>query len=393
MELDEGLLKLVSPLKVGEAITPGVHLVGVSHDLGLRLTFEVEGSLVHIELSPAEEGRKFAVRTPRLFLAYRSPPQRPVSAPVGLALCRAVAARVVRHEDEVLDAFAARAARAASKEEGSARIREVFVARFLEAGADAQHRMYTANPYVGCLVGCRFCYAQSRTAVTRQLGQLPALPWGSYTDVKMNAGEVLAHELKSLPEGPIKFCPIVSDAYQPVERRYRITRQCLEAIAASGRNFPPLILTRTEHILEDAALLASISGAHAGASIPTFDDEVRKHFEPRAITIEARFAMLHALRKQGVKTFAVVQPMLPGSVDALAQALADAVDSVSIEVLYGVEGAEREFADKRYLPVREQAWQAARLEALREALAKRNVPVWTGDLPPALTMESTTHRS
>ena len=72
----------------------------------------------------------------------------------------------------------------------------------------------------------------------------------------------------------------------------------------------------------------------------------------------------------------------PGSVDDLARALADAADSVSIEVLYGIEGAEREFADKRYLPVREQAWQASRLEALREALAKLNVPVWTGDLPP-----------
>ena len=62
MELYAGLLRLVSPLALGDAIAPGVRLVRVSHDLGLGLTFEVEGSLVHIELSPAEEGRKFAAQ-------------------------------------------------------------------------------------------------------------------------------------------------------------------------------------------------------------------------------------------------------------------------------------------------------------------------------------------
>ena len=64
MELDAGLLRLVSPLALGDAIAPGVRLVRVSHDLGLRLTFEVEGCLLHIELAP-RRGPKVRGSSPR----------------------------------------------------------------------------------------------------------------------------------------------------------------------------------------------------------------------------------------------------------------------------------------------------------------------------------------
>src|ERR1051326_8509400 len=99
---------------------------------------------------------------------------------------------------------------------------------------------------------------------------------------------------------------------------------------------PVFVLTRSRLVERDADLLASLPGSWAGASIPTFDDAVRRHFEPRAASITDRFALLRALRAAGAKTFAVVQPMLPGAVDAFADALAEAVSSVSIDVLYGV---------------------------------------------------------
>lgn len=383
MDLRRGLLDLVAPLRVGDEIAPGARLTDVSTDLGLRLSFDVSGRSVHVEVSPATDGGRFAARTPRLFIAYRSPVLAPVPASVGLDLCRTVAALATPNEDAVLDGFAEEAARAANVLEGGARIREVRVERMLERGVDAGRAFYTVNPYVGCLVGCRFCYAQSRTSIVRRLEGLPDLPWGSYTEVRINAAQILAGELTKLEPAPLKFCPIVSDAYQPVERRYRVTRGCLEAIAASGRAFPPLILTRTEYILDDLDVLASIPGAGAGASIPTYDDDVRRHFEPRAISIPQRFAMLRALRAAGVHTYAVVQPMLPGPVEELADALADAVESVWLEILRSVEGAEREFADPRFAHARDPDWQERRRAELESALVARNVPLWVGELPPS----------
>jgi DNA repair photolyase len=98
-----------------------------------------------------------------------------------------------------------------------------------------------------------------------------------------------------------------------------------------------------------------------------------------------RFAFLRALRAAGVKTFAVVQPMLPGPVDAFADALAEAVSSVSIDVLYGVQGAAADFADPSYSAVATESWQREHAAALTAALVRNDVTIWNGDLPPALT--------
>ena len=72
--------------------------------------------------------------------------------------------------------------------------------------------------------------------------------------------------------------------------------------------------------------------------------------------------------------------MLPGSIEALADALAESVESVSLDVLRGEEDAGPLF--DAYPEARDEGWQAARLEALRAKLEARGVAVWTGELPP-----------
>jgi DNA repair photolyase len=168
-----------------------------------------------------------------------------------------------------------------------------------------------------------------------------------------------------------------------VESRYAVTRSCLEVIRAAAPR-PVLVLTRSRLIERDTELLASLH-AWVGASIPTFDDDVRRHFEPRAASIAERFAMLRALRSAGVETFAVVQPMLPGPVDSLADALAEAVSSASVDVLYGVQGAAADFADASYAAAATDDWQRERAAALIAALERNGVSIWQGDLPPSLT--------
>jgi DNA repair photolyase len=205
--------------------------------------------------------------------------------------------------------------------------------------------------------------------------------------VRRNAPQVLARELAEPARAvlPIKFCPVVSDPYQAVERRARVTRACLDVIAAAGRPWPTLLLTRSALILEDRERIAGLARAWVGVSLPTVDDEVRRHFEPRGATVAERLEVLRAFRSLGVRTLAVVQPLLPGSLAAHADALAGCADSVSIDVLRGVEGAGDLFSgDPRWVASAGDEWQLARAHALVDLLAARGVPVWRGELPPEL---------
>lgn len=384
MALHRFLLQLVHPTEIGQALVPGAKLLRVSTELGLRLTFEVAGRNIHVEVFPKEPRRKHAAESEQLLFAYRSDGLSGAKfESVGKQLCEAVAQRARVHEASALESMEERAQQARMGE-GQARIREVQVEQLLEHAGHGEDRYYTLSPYVGCLVGCKFCYAAERTGMVRGLQGLAPAPWGSFVDVRTNAAEVLRAELGELAPLPIKFCPIVSDPYQATETRYRLTRGCLEVLAEVAPERAILLLSRTARLVEDIELMTHLPGLRVGASIPTVDDDVRKHFEPRGASIEARFAQLEALRARGITTFAVVQPMLPGDVDELAERLAAACDSVSIDVLRGVYGAAEEFRDPRYSFATEEAWQIAQARALAAALGERGVPLWRGDLPPDL---------
>lgn len=385
MDLRRHLLTLVLPLRVGDEILPGARLLDSSEELGMRLTFAVGPIDVHVEVAAESEPLPFAARTRLLKFSYRAGSGEAAVPPaVGVALCKAVAAASQRNEQRFLEDIDRDAAAARLTNEGATRIREVRVERLLERAGAGRNSFYTLSPYVGCLIGCRFCYAQTRLAGARRLSRLPEVPWGSYVDARVNAPDVLARELESLPVRPIKFCPIVSDPYQAVERRYEISRACLDVIAAAASPWPTMVLTRSRLIERDAERIASLPRGYAGCSIPTADDEVRRHFEPRGASIPDRLAALRALSSAGARSFAVVQPILPGPIEALADALAGAVSSVRIDVLHGVEGAAAEFADPRYAHCVSDSWQIDRARELSAALAARGVSVWADELPEEL---------
>lgn len=379
MDLRDILLDLLAPAKIGDALTPDVRLSGASTELGFRITVIVDGRHeVHVEVSPRAPGQPHAARTRQLAFTYRSGGAERVDPQAGLRACAAVAAAAAPRETAVLNALAQGGTGETS------RIREVEVTRLLELAGPPARRFYSLSPYVGCLIGCRFCYAQSRLDPMREVIRLPQVQWGSYVDARVNAPEVLAAELRERPRLPIKFCPIVSDPYQAIERSLGLTRRCLEVLAAAPDPPPVMIMTRSELILRDLDLLRALPDAWAGASIPTLDDTVRAHFEPRAADIPARFAVLRSLRDAGIRRGVVVQPMLPGPLGALADALAEHVDSVSLGVLRGEHGAVADFADPRFRHAGDEAWQKERAFALRDALVARGVTVWLSELPPEI---------
>jgi DNA repair photolyase len=375
------LLQLLAPFRAGDEVVPGARLVGVLLEIGLGWRFRTEVGDVNVEVALADDTERFAARTPRLALSYRAVTSAPARACA--ELCEALVPIVARNEDTVLAAIEREAAVDDEASRGGQRVREVRVETALEPALDSRSAFFTLTPYVGCVIGCRFCYAQAPIGHMRRLARAPVVPWGSYVDVRVNLPDVLARELVDAPAWPIKFCPILSDPYQAVESRYEVTRSCLKVLRAAAPR-PVLVLTRSRLVERDAELLASLPDVWVGASIPTLDDAVRRHFEPRAAAIMDRLAFLATLRAAGVNTFAVVQPMLPGPVEAFADALAGAVSSVSIDVLYGVQGAGADFADPSYSAVATEAWQREHAAALTAALVRKGVAIWSGDLPPML---------
>ncbi|WP_434425395.1 radical SAM protein [Nannocystis pusilla] len=383
-DLEVHLRALVGGLGPGDELAPGLRLAEVTTECGPRLTFETGGTRVHVEVARLDPGRRSAVQTRRLALSYRfDAAVAEGGRALGVAVCRAVATAAAAREEAVLAALARDAEMAEETgDEPGARVRAVTVERLLERAEGG--RYYTVTPYVGCLIGCKFCYAQSHVAETRALLGLQPAPWGSYVDVRVNAPEVLAAELKAVPPAPIKFCAVVSDPYHAIERRQQLTRRMLLTLRDAQWQAGVLLLTRAALIERDLDVLPAIANAWAGISIPTLDDAARRHFEPRAASIPARLAALQACKAAGLRTFAIVQPLLPGPVDALADALAERAGSVRIDVLHGVEGAAQEFADPRWAVAGREAWQREQAAALTAALRERGVPLWSGELPPGL---------
>jgi len=166
---------------------------------------------------------------------------------------------------------------------------------------------YALNPYVGCAHGCVYCYAVFMKRFTGHEEE-----WGTFVDVKVNAPDVLARQLRRAKPGNISL-GTVTDAYQPLERKYGITRACLEALLLHPH--PVSILTKSALVLRDLDLIKNLKEVEVAFSITTLDEQVRRRFEPGASPIAARLKALRALSEAGVPTWAFCGPLLPGITD------------------------------------------------------------------------------
>jgi len=208
-------------------------------------------------------------------------------------------------------------------------VREIEVKRVLMREPNGA---YYLNPYVGCTLGCPFCYAMDRIDFSREMEGLPRLPWGRYVDAKVNAPEVLAEEILRLPPGPVRISPIATDPYQPLERHYRLTRRCLEVFR--GTRFNPGVLTRSSSVLEDLDLIVSLDRSSVSLTIPTDDDRMREVFEPGTEPIERRIETARRLHEAGVPVYLVAQPLLPLDPERFVRLLGPLVRLVRIDRMY-----------------------------------------------------------
>ncbi len=160
---------------------------------------------------------------------------------------------------------------------------------------------YSLNPYRGCQHTCAYCYVPNVLRIKRST-------WGSFVDVKTNIPIILSKELKSKKPGVVAIST-VTDPYQPIEKKYKLTRYCLEQLLL--RDFPVCIQTKSDLIIRDIDLISKFSKAEVMFSIATLDDSKRKLLEPYSSTIKERFIALKKCSDRGIKTSIFFGPVYP----------------------------------------------------------------------------------
>src|SRR5438094_40092 len=170
------------------------------------------------------------------------------------------------------------------------------------------------NPYRGCEHGCIYCYARP---THEYLGFSAGLDFESKIVVKTNAAELLRAELESPRWKPQTLVMSgVTDPYQPIERKLRITRGCLEVLA-QFRN-PVAIITKNRLVTRDLDLLkelASFNAAVVNISVTSLNPNLQRVLEPRTSIPTARLDAVSQLRHAGIPVGVMVAPIIPGLTD------------------------------------------------------------------------------
>jgi len=162
---------------------------------------------------------------------------------------------------------------------------------------------YALNPYTGCQHGCVYCYAEFMKKYTNHKEE-----WGEFVDVKINIIDRLREQIRKTKPGVV-MVSTVTDAYQPLEEKYQLTRKCLEIL--TNFDFSVSIQTKSDLILRDLDVLKKIKDKEVGFTITCPDSNVQKMFEPCASTLERRFEALIKLKENGIPTFVFFGPILP----------------------------------------------------------------------------------
>ena len=162
---------------------------------------------------------------------------------------------------------------------------------------------YVINPYVGCQHSCIYCYARFMKRFTNH-----SEPWGQFVDVKINAADLVPKKTKKYKDKSIGISS-VTDAYQPLEKKYQLMRRIL-------KNLIPLepdlwILTKSDLIVRDIDLIKQFKNCIAGVSLSLLDDKIKKEVEPFASSIERRINTVKELKKAGIRTEIFISPIFP----------------------------------------------------------------------------------
>ena len=181
---------------------------------------------------------------------------------------------------------------------------------------------YVVNQYSGCSFTCSYCYA--RFVCRWRKGKEK---WGEFVDVKVNAAELLEKEIHG-KKGRV-IMSTISDPYQPVELKYRLTRRILDVL--SNSDLKTEILTKSPLVAQDLKYLLE-ANAEVGFSIGTLK---KNPFELSAPHPLARAEALKTLHSEGARTYLFIGPIIPGltDLDFIFSELSEYADRILLEDL------------------------------------------------------------
>lgn len=170
---------------------------------------------------------------------------------------------------------------------------------------------WSLNPYQGCEHGCIYCYARNTHPYW---GYSAGLDFERKILVKRNAAELLENELKkkNWKAAPVMFAGN-TDVYQPAERKFRITRACLEVFWKYRH--PVGLITKNSMVLRDLDILEKLASERLVGvviSITTLNEPLRQFLEPRTASVKQRLRTVEALSKAGIPVMVMMAPVIPG---------------------------------------------------------------------------------
>ena len=168
----------------------------------------------------------------------------------------------------------------------------------------------SVNPYRGCEHGCVYCFARPSHSYQ---GLSPGLDFETKLFAKPNAAELLRKELAAPGYEP-RYIALGTntDPYQPIEKRYRITRSILEVLEETGH--PVGIVTKSALVTRDIDILSRMADrglAKVAVSVTTLDPKLARTMEPRAATPTKRLAAIRTLSEAAIPTTVLVAPIIP----------------------------------------------------------------------------------
>lgn len=186
------------------------------------------------------------------------------------------------------------------------------------------------NPYRGCEHGCIYCFARPTHAYQ---GLSPGLDFESKLFVKPDAPELLKKELADPKYTPRMIAMGTNtDPYQPIERKWRVTRGILEVLRDCGH--PVGIVTKSALVTRDIDILAEMAKknlAKVALSITTLDPKLARAMEPRAATPSKRLETVRVLAEAGIPTAVMVAPIVPAINDSEIERILDAAKAAGAE--------------------------------------------------------------
>lgn len=205
---------------------------------------------------------------------------------------------------------------------------EVFPKTIINKVASPDLAMeFSMNPYQGCEHGCIYCFARN----THEFwGYGAGLDFERKILVKKNAAQLLEDKLKSKSW---KAATVVmsgnTDCYQPCEKQFKITRQCLEVFLKYKH--PVAIITKNALILRDLDILKQLGCDNlvsVSVSVTSLSEKTRQLLEPRTATIAKRLETINVLSDNGIPVNVMLAPIIPGinshEILPLAKAVSDA---------------------------------------------------------------------